>query len=55
MLKWKLLSVLLETMLVSVQDRYRFGQLGQVQPHFDPFGDCVTIGPIGYSGNLNAR
>jgi hypothetical protein len=55
MLKWKLLSVLLETMLVSVQDRYHFGQLGQVEPYFGPFGDSVTIGPIGYSGNLNAR
>jgi hypothetical protein len=55
MLKWKLLSVILETKLVSMQDRYRFGQLGQVEPHFGPFGDSVTISPIGYSGNLDAR
>jgi hypothetical protein len=42
-------------MLVSVQDRYHFGQVGQVEPHFGPFGDSVTTGPFVDSGNLDAR
>jgi hypothetical protein len=31
------------------------GDTGHVESHFGPFGDSVTIGPFGYSGNLDAR
>jgi hypothetical protein len=31
------------------------GDVGHVESHFGPFGDSVTIGPFGYSGNHAAR
>jgi hypothetical protein len=31
------------------------GDVGHVESHFSPFGDSVTVGPFGYSGNLDAR
>jgi hypothetical protein len=31
------------------------GDIGHVESHFGPFVDSVTIGPFGYSGNLDAR
>jgi hypothetical protein len=31
------------------------GDVGHVESHFGPFGDSVTVGPFGYSGNLDAR
>jgi hypothetical protein len=31
------------------------GDVGLVESHFGSFGDSVTIGPFGYSGNLDAR
>jgi hypothetical protein len=31
------------------------GDMGHVEPHFSPFGDSVTVGPVADSGNLNAR
>jgi hypothetical protein len=31
------------------------GDVGQVESHFGPFGDTVTIGLFGDSGNLDAR
>jgi hypothetical protein len=31
------------------------GDMGCVESHFGPFGDCVTIGLFGDRGNLDAR
>jgi hypothetical protein len=31
------------------------GGVGYVESHFCLFGDSVTVGPFGYSGNLDAR
>jgi hypothetical protein len=31
------------------------GDMGHVESHFGLFGDSVTIGPFGDSGNLDAR
>jgi hypothetical protein len=31
------------------------GDVGLMESQFDPFGDSVTIGPFGDSGNLDAR
>jgi hypothetical protein len=60
--KWKLVSVHLETVLISTQDRcivcanhtiglksywmhlvVLLGDVGQVEAHFDPFGDSVNL------------
>jgi hypothetical protein len=60
---WNLISVRLDMVLVSVQDRCtvctertmsskivldkpeeHLGDMGHVESHFDPFGDCVSIG-----------
>jgi hypothetical protein len=31
------------------------GDVGHVESHFGPFGDSITVGTFGYSGNLEAR
>jgi hypothetical protein len=31
------------------------GDVGHVESYFGPFGDSVTVGPFGDSGNLDAR
>ena len=61
-LKWKLILVRLEIVLILTQDRARFalnvpsaqksfwtppkellGDVGHVESHFGPFGDCVSV------------
>ena len=62
-LKWKLVSVRLEIVLILTQDRSMvcvertigseiildapmelLGDMGHVEPRFDPFGDSVSVG-----------
>jgi hypothetical protein len=31
------------------------GDMGHMESHFGPFGDNVTVGPFGDSGNVDAR
>jgi hypothetical protein len=31
------------------------GDMGHVESHFGPFGDCVSVSPFGDSDNLDAR
>jgi hypothetical protein len=31
------------------------GDVGYVESHFGPFGDCVNVGTFGDSANLEAR
>jgi hypothetical protein len=32
----------------------QLGDVGHVESHFGQFGDCVGVGPIGDSANLDA-
>ena len=62
-LKWKLVSVHLEIVLILTQDRCTvcaerticseivwmhpmelLSDVGHVEPRFDPFGECVSVG-----------
>ena len=47
-MKWKLVSVHFEMVLISTQDRWAhpmelLGYTGQVEAHFSPFGDSVDL------------